>query len=168
MFQYPYTIMKRETILKLLAGAVAAIFSYAAVIKLSDYPKSRSEMLNQVFPAPMAEILTWLIPAIEMLLVIFLLLPVTRMKAIWGALLLLSSFSLYIVLGMNQFFSRQPCNCAGILGDNTPWVLQLYFNLFFIGLALTGQAIAGNWINKIKNVSWFHLKNKNQLTSNSA
>lgn len=50
--------MKKETLLKIISGLLAALFFYAALSKLLDYEKSRQEMLNQVFPASIGETLT--------------------------------------------------------------------------------------------------------------
>ncbi|MBB6130808.1 MauE/DoxX family redox-associated membrane protein [Mucilaginibacter lappiensis] len=157
--------MKKETILKIIVGVIAAMFGYAASIKLADYPKSQAEMLNQVFPVAMAEALTWLIPVIEMTLIVFLLLPATRKIATWASFLLLSAFSVYILLASNDIFSRTPCSCGGILWDGASYLAQLIFNICFIVLSLISLTIENGWI---KNISWFHLKHKKQLVSNSA
>ncbi|SFS59487.1 MauE/DoxX family redox-associated membrane protein [Mucilaginibacter polytrichastri] len=157
--------MKRETILKTLTGTIAVMFGYAAAIKLADYPKSRGEMLNQVFPQQVAEVLTWLIPTIEILLVILLLLPASRKIAAWTSLVLLSAFTGYIILATNDVFSRTPCSCGGILWDGASYFAQLIFNTCFIILSLICLNIENGWI---KSMSWFHLKHKKQLVSNSA
>ncbi|MBD1366580.1 hypothetical protein IDJ77_22390 [Mucilaginibacter sp. ZT4R22] len=157
--------MKKETILRIISGLMAAMFSYAAAIKLSDYPKSRGEMLNQVFPVPIADVLTWLIPVIEMLLIVLLLLSATRKKATWGSLILLSAFSIYIILATNDAFSRTPCSCGGVLWDSASYLAQLIFNIVFIVLSLISLTIENG---RLKDFSWFHLKYKKQLASNSA
>lgn len=157
--------MKKERLIKFLTGIIAAMFAYAAIIKLSDYPKSRGEMLNQVFPAPMAEVLTWLIPAIEILLIVFLLVPASRKKAIWASLSLMSAFTVYIILATNNVFGRIPCSCSGILWDGAPYMAQLIFNILFIAISLIVLTIENGWA---KNFTWFYIKHKKQLVSNSA
>ncbi|CAM4208117.1 Methylamine utilisation protein MauE [Pedobacter westerhofensis] len=157
--------MKKEKSLKIITGSIAVMFGYAAAVKVADYSKARVEMLNQVFPVALAEMLTWVIPALEILLVVCLLLPATRKKALWASLSLLVAFSVYIILATNDVFSRTPCSCGGILGDGASYLTQLIFNIFFIALSLIAFTIEYNWNKKI---SWFHFKNKKQLFSNSA
>ncbi|MET4081546.1 putative membrane protein YphA (DoxX/SURF4 family) [Pedobacter sp. UYP30] len=76
--------MKKETILQMISGLIAALFFYASFSKLLDYDKSLWEMKNQIFPPAMAWLLTWLIPFLEILLMCTLLFPKTRKKSIVG------------------------------------------------------------------------------------
>lgn len=132
--------MKKETILLLISGLIAALFFYAAFSKLMDYDKSRWEMRNQIFPLAIANLLTWLVPAIEITLSFLLLFPNTRKIALWASILLLTTFTLYIAIVMTGAFGRIPCSCGGIL-KNMSYGTHLIFNLFFVALALLGLAI---------------------------
>ncbi len=136
--------MKKEDIIKLICGMIAALFLYAAMSKLVDYQKSIGEMRNQLFPAAIAEVLTWLIPAIEITLALLLLFPSTCKIALWASLLLLSAFTVYIGVVMTGVFGRIPCSCGGIL-KNMGYRTHLLFNLFFVSLALSGLAMESGW-----------------------
>ena len=154
--------MKKETILKFICGIIAALFFYAAFSKLTDYDKSVGEMRNQIFSATIANILTWLIPTIEIMLTFLLLFPNTRKIALWASLSLLSAFTLYIVVVMTGVFGRIPCSCGGILKDMS-YGIHLIFNFFFIAVSLIGLAIEINWnINK----KWFYAKKERSLPDN--
>ncbi len=144
--------MKKETKLNVIIALIAALFFYAATSKLMDYEKSRGQMLNQVFPIPIAEVLVWLIPAIELILVFLLLLPATRKKALWASFGLLSLFTLYIAVVMTGIFGRVPCSCGGIL-SHMSYGVHLIFNLVFVALALWGLGIMSNWN---INYKWFN------------
>lgn len=152
--------MKKETILLLISGLIAAMFFYAAFSKLMDYDKSLGEMRNQIFPAKIANILTWLIPTTEIMLTFFLLFPRTRKIALWPSLFLLSAFTIYIGVVMTGVFGRIPCSCGGIL-KNMSYGTHLIFNVFFVSLALLGLAIENGWIsyNRLFNFK----KRKDQL-----
>ena len=147
--------MKKNTILNLITAVIAVLFFYAATSKLMDYSKSAWEMHNQVFPDTIAGILTWFIPVIELILMLALLFPKTRIKALWGSLFLLSAFTIYIGIVITGVFGRVPCSCGGIL-KNMPYHLHLIFNLFFIAIALTGLGITYGWMKDIL----FHHKRK--------
>lgn len=154
--------MKKENILKTIYGLIAALFFYAALNKLMDYDKSVGEMRNQIFSAAIGNILTWLIPTIEIILTFLLIFSNTKKIALWGSLLLLSAFTLYIVIVMTGIFGRIPCSCGGIL-KNMSYGTHLMFNLFFVSLALLGLAIENGW--KIYN-RWFYLKKERSSPKN--
>lgn len=136
--------MKKEDTIKVVAIIIACLFAYAALNKLADYEKSSWEMGNQVFPNWIASILTWLIPAIELILAVLLVTQVTRKKAVWASLILLSLFTVYIAVVMTGVFGRVPCSCGGIL-KNMSYGTHLIFNLFFVILASLGLAIDNGW-----------------------
>ena len=148
--------MKKETIIQLISGLIAALFFYAAMSKLMGYEKSQWEMKNQIFSSSIASVLTWLIPATEIIMAIFLLFFNTRKKALWASLFLLSGFTLYIAIVMTGVFGRVPCSCGGIL-KNMGYGMHILFNLCFIALAIWGIALADS--TSIFN-RWFHLKRK--------
>ena len=91
-------IKKREKVIITITTLVAMLFFYAAFSKLMDYDKSRWEMQNQVFPKYIANVLTWLVPVVEIILMTALLFPTTRINALWGSLMLLTVFTIYIAV----------------------------------------------------------------------
>lgn len=133
--------MKAEKTVQFIAAIIALMFFYAVAVKLSDYEQAYWNMHNQVFSEQIAVILTWLIPTIECLLIMLLLYKPFMVKGLWGALTMLSAFSLYIVLAMHHLFDRTPCSCGGILGSQSSYYDQLWFNIAFILLALAGLII---------------------------
>jgi len=66
-------VTKKEVQLKMLSALVATMFGYAAITKLRNYEQSNWEMRNQVFPDGVADVLTWLVPVIELIVAVFLL-----------------------------------------------------------------------------------------------
>ncbi|RZJ90933.1 MAG: hypothetical protein EOO20_06650 [Chryseobacterium sp.] len=152
-------IMKKETILKLICGIIAALFFYAAFSKLTDYDKSVGEMRNQVFPLAIANILTWLVPSIEIAITFLLLFSGTRKLALWASLFLLTAFTLYISTLMTGIFGRMPCSCGGIL-KNMSYTTHLMLNLFFIVLATLGILIHKGSVSINR---FFNLKNRKEL-----
>lgn len=135
--------MKKDKILTVITAIIAALFFYAAYSKLIDYEKSSDQMHNQVFPSFISSILTWLIPTVELLLMLGLLFKSTRIKALKASLILLILFTLYISIVVSGFFGRIPCSCGGIL-ENMSYSVHLVFNLFFIALAILGLLIQNN------------------------
>ncbi|WP_134090081.1 MauE/DoxX family redox-associated membrane protein [Olivibacter sp. XZL3] len=141
--------MKREKIINALTAFIAMMFFYAIVSKLSDYEEAHRQMRNQVFPDAIADILTWLIPLIELLILGCLVYKPKKLLGLWASFALLSGFCLYIILGMNKFFDRIPCSCGGILSEDGTYRDQLNFNLVFIVFALIAIALEKRWFNRL-------------------
>jgi hypothetical protein len=128
--------MKTEKIIYLLSSLLAMLFFYAVVSKMVNYQESLREMRNQVFPIAVADILVWLIPSIELGIVCCLIYEPFRRVGLWLGLSLLSSFSIYVLLGVNEVFDRVPCSCGGILWKNSSYWDQFWFNILFIVMAV--------------------------------
>ena len=126
---------RKETFIQIISLLFILLWSYAAFSKLVVLEKSRSEMMNQIFPIWMAEKMYWLIPSIELGICTMLIFTKTRLSGLYASLLLMSTFSLYIGITMTGAFGRIPCSCGGIL-SNLSYGTHLIFNLFFVVLAL--------------------------------
>lgn len=151
--------MKKENILQIISAIIAALFFYASFSKLMDYERSIVEMRHQIFPIVIANVLTWLIPAIEIVLTLSLLIHKTRKKALWASLILLTAFTLYIAVVMTGVLGRTPCSCGGIL-KKMSYGMHLIFNIFFVSLASLGLAVDNSWIDYNR---FFNLKNRKEL-----
>lgn len=96
-------------------------------------------LLNQPFPNWWADILYWLLPLLELLIVIFLVWPERKLQHL-GMLLstvLLTLFTSYIALGLLDAFDQRPCGCGSVLKSMT-WEQHFWFNVFFIFLSGAG------------------------------
>lgn len=127
-----------EMCVQLISSMLILLWVYAAVSKLISYEQSRSQMLNQVFPIAIAKFLVWAVPFTELLLSGLLSFLRTRLSGLYGSLILLISFTIYIGLVINRVFNRIPCSCGGVLNKMT-WEQHLAFNIVF--LLLTATAI---------------------------
>jgi len=140
------------------AALIAIMLCYAALSKLADYKVSKEQMLNQVFPDAIALQLAWLVPVIELLIVLTLVFEKTMLRGLYASLLLMTAFSIYISLTMSGLFGRTPCSCGGIL-KNMSYSTHLLFNLFFIILAVIGIKADQRWLNH----KWLNFKKKGDL-----
>jgi hypothetical protein len=143
--------MKRETIALFITTVLALLFFYAAFIKLINYHESRQQMLNQVFSKAVALLLTWLVPVAELIIMGLLLIRQTRLKGLYASALLLLAFTIYIIVAMSGVFGHIPCSCGGVL-ENMSYQNHIWFNLFFMVLAVSGIALETPWIiNRVTN-----------------
>ncbi|MFN0291952.1 MauE/DoxX family redox-associated membrane protein [Pedobacter helvus] len=140
---------KAQRRLQWIAAAFVLLLAYAALSKLTNYGVARRAMLVQVFSREMALTLVWLVPVVELLVVLLLLFVRTRLLGLWLATLLMLSFSVYLIIAYLGGFGKVPCGCGGILGK-MGYSVHLVFNLCFVALGVWGIVIAikGNLIDK--------------------
>lgn len=109
-----------------------------------------STLLNQPFPNWWAGILFWLLPTLELLVVVLLAWPrdiKLLHKGMQLSLIMMLGFTLYIAFGVMGFYSKQPCGCGSVI-KNLSWEQHLWFNVFF----LSTSAI-GTWLSRPANTN---------------
>ena len=121
---------------------IIAIWGYTGLDKILRFKESRNAFHNQTFPGALAEILSYTIPGVELLLALLLLFSATRWWGYLGSALLLTVFTTYVGLIWVGAFPRVPCNCAGII-ESLGWGGHFWMNL-----GLTGISIYGLWIER--------------------
>lgn len=129
--------MKKQILIGVICGLLILLFLYASVSKLANPGALRHDMYNQPFPRWLSSILIWAIPITEILISLCLIPDRSRKYALWLALILMSLFTLYAAAILLHLFPYVPCSCGGVL-RNLTWEQHLIFNLFFVGVAITG------------------------------
>ena len=114
------------------------LFTYTGVSKLIDHEVFEAAILRSPIIKLQATIISWLIPVIELLIVVMLLLPQYRKAGLLFSLLLLTVFNAYIGY-MILFIPDLPCSCGGVLKELS-WSNHLLFNSFFILITLISLA----------------------------
>ena len=122
---------------KIPATLLILLWIYAGMDKILRFESSRKAFHNQVFPSELAEILSYAVPGVELLIALLLLFSVTRWWGYLGSVLLLTVFITYVGMIWVGAFPRIPCNCAGIL-ESLGWAEHFWMNLGLIGMAVYG------------------------------
>ncbi len=156
-----WTATRRETLLNVIAGLLAALFFYAAMSKLIDYEAAKRGMLGQVFARTVALMLAWLVPLFELLTVCFLVYTPTRRIGLWISFLLMFAFTAYTGTIMTGFFGAVPCSCGGIL-KSMPHHVHLIFNLSFFLLSSVGLLLERG---KYPKKQWSHLFKRKEVNA---
>jgi len=120
----------------IISGILLLLFLYTSLSKLTHYETFKAALHSSPLLKPVAGLIAWLLPVTEIVIAIMLFLPVTREKGLKASFITISLFTLYL-LYMITFTPHLPCNCGGVLKSLT-WPQHIFFNLFFILLALTG------------------------------
>jgi hypothetical protein len=93
-------------------------------------------MRNQLFSRPVADMLAYGLPFVEMAVAISLIFVSTRKLGLYLSLLLFL-FTSYVAAILLGVFHRVPCSCGGII-DSLGWTAHLWLNLFFLFISLIG------------------------------
>lgn len=120
-----------------ITSILILVFGYTGLDKLVRWKASWSSFHNQPFPTDLAEILSYAVPGVELLIALLLLFSVTRWWGYLGSALLLTVFVTYIGLIWVGAFPQVPCSCAGIL-DSLGWAEHFWMNLGLIGISVFG------------------------------
>jgi len=110
------------------------LWSYAVFAKLADLKLYQLQMKEQPFPYLIQQLLTYLIPILELTAATLLILNKHKW-GLWLSLSLILGFTLYITLILTQVFPNAPCSCGGFISKMS-WERHFYFNmlLFFINI----------------------------------
>jgi len=126
---------------KLVQNSFILLWGSTVVLKLWDREQTKREMEMQVFPLWMSDILWWLLPSVELLLILVLLYKPTVHIGIKLSTLLISLFTIYLFLGITKFFGETPCACGGIWPSNDHWI-HIGLNSIFIILGIIYWVLA--------------------------
>ncbi len=129
--------MKRKLVIEILSSLLILLFVYASVSKWLDFNTFIGQMDNQPFPNELTPVLVWAIPGSEILISLLLMFSKTQKLGFYAALVLMLLFTVYTALVLLNVFGRVPCSCGGVI-EKLNWNQHLVFNLFFVGVALTG------------------------------
>lgn len=131
--------MKKSKILNQLSSVTCYLliflFTYTGISKLIDHEGFLSSILQSSIIRNHAIILSWFIPALELLIAAMLLSEKYRKPGLLISLALMIIFTLYITY-MILFVPHLPCSCGGVLKELS-WSNHILFNSVFILLIIT-------------------------------
>lgn len=126
---------QRLTIQKTGIFLLILLWVYAAASKLLAYDEFENQMSQQPLPQIIQLLLTYTLPSTELFVAALLLFGPTTKTGIYLSAILLSSFTIYIALGLLKIFKQIPCACGGIL-QGMGWGPHLVLNIFFLALTI--------------------------------
>lgn len=118
-----------------ITTALIILFTFTATNKLFRFHQFSKDMMNQPFPDWFNYLLIGLVPATEIIISLLLIFAATRKAGIMGAFILMFLFTGYVALVLLNGLAYIPCSCGGVI-ESFSWIQHLYFNLFFLLLAL--------------------------------
>lgn len=134
--------MKKSHVVQIVSFLFILLFLYTGINKLIDFTVFKYQIAASPVLAPVAWWIAWLIPAAEFIVSGLLLVAGWRLMGMYAALILMASFTVYIILIMS-FSKELPCSCGGVIALLS-WKQHLIFNCVFILLAITGIVMERN------------------------
>lgn len=129
-------MVKRNLIAEIISILFILLWGYAGISKLIDYSEFRMQLGLSPFITEFSHLLSWTLPISEIGIAVLLIFSKTQLTGLYFSLFLMTLFSVYIYTMLHHSYYI-PCSCGGILGK-MQWKPHLYFNLFFVLLAIIG------------------------------
>lgn len=129
--------MLRKAVLETISLLFILLFVYTAVSKLLDYEDFRAVIGQSPLLTRFAPILAIAVPAAEIVIALLLVIPGYRRSGLYASFAMMMLFTTYIVV-LVTLSEKIPCSCGGVISRMT-WKQHLYFNIFFVLLALLGM-----------------------------
>lgn len=132
-------LLSARVAIELISSLFILLFVYTAINKLIARTKFEVVLKKSPLLEGYAGEVSWLLPVAEIIVSCLLLFPTMRKYGLYGAAILMTIFTLYIVY-MLLFASNLPCSCGGVL-ENLSWTQHLLFNIFFLLLSILALII---------------------------
>nr|WP_121269896.1 MauE/DoxX family redox-associated membrane protein [Pedobacter schmidteae] len=110
------------------------LWAYAAISKLGEFQMFKYQMADAPFVSPLADVLVYLVPGIELIVAGMFAIEKTQKLALYLSFVLITIFTIYVG-AMVTFSSKAPCTCGGIISSFT-WNQHLIFNAAFLVLSI--------------------------------
>ena len=112
------------------------LFAYTAYAKIIDHDHFLHGLTRVHLISGFAVLISFLVPVVEVLVVILLIIPRTLKIGLSLFTLIMSAFTIYIISAM-IWEPKLPCHCGGAI-EKLSWGQHIWFNIAFIFLASMG------------------------------
>lgn len=135
--------MKARTVIEVIASLLIVLFLYAAATQVVSHPAFQSQINRNLSNAALSGIIAWLIPAIQLAMVLLLWRPATRLAAFSCAMAIVSCYTVYLIMMLPAAY-KSFCNC-GELWRQARLEVNILVNLAIILLAATAIILTGRF-----------------------
>lgn len=125
----------RKLAIEIIAALLILLWVYAAISKILDYETFKAQLGKSPLLTSFAGPAAIGVPAVEIVIAVTLLFKRTQVTGFYASFFLMVMFTAYLIAILN-FSYDVPCSCGGIIGKGLAWEDHIYFNLFFVAIAL--------------------------------
>ncbi|WP_067029121.1 MauE/DoxX family redox-associated membrane protein [Allomuricauda sp. CP2A] len=123
-------------LITLFSLLLTILFVYTAVSKLMHLDTFQLRVERMPYIASYATVISWAVPFLELVIAGLLWFTRYRILALYASLVLLGSFTIYILIVL-KYSESIPCSCGGVISA-LGWRDHILLNIFFMVLALLG------------------------------
>ena len=128
--------MKSKSLENSIVGTLVVLFLYTTAEKLINWKQFLLQLKQSPILSPAAQLFGWVVPTIEITIIILLLIPGCRLKGLYSTLVIIILFTVYLLL-LSTYTYYIPCSCGGIL-DQLPLSIHVAFNCMVAIVSLLG------------------------------
>lgn len=125
--------IKKTIAIDIISTLFILVFVYTATSKLFEHNTFKAILSGSPLIASKANILSWLLPILELFTATLLLIPSFRRFGFLSSFILMLLFTSYVAY-MILFAENLSCSCRRVISQMT-WSQHLIFNIFFTALA---------------------------------
>lgn len=118
----------------MISAILILLFVYAAVSKLIDFPKFKTDLGKSPILTAYAGWFAIIVPSLEIIISLLIAFEKFQLLGLYVFFSLMVMFTTYIVIILN-FSDYVPCSCGGVL-QNMSWGQHLIFNVSFTILSI--------------------------------
>ena len=134
--------ISRESKGEAIVALLVFLFSYTGIDKYWNNGQFRNALLNSILLKQLAQPISLILPGVEIILVIILTIPGTRLFGLKVTIVLLAIFTIYIIY-MIMNAPHLPCSCGGII-SKLSWKQHIFLNIIFIAFAYVAIKLKKN------------------------
>lgn len=113
-----------------------ALFVYTAYSKFKTIEDFKIILGRSPLIGSFNVFVAWTVPIVEIIIVTFLLIPLTKRLGLFASLATMIGFTTFLIYGILSG-SKLPCHCGGVI-SSLSWQEHIWFNIGFIILAIIG------------------------------
>ncbi|AIM39004.1 hypothetical protein KO02_21630 [Sphingobacterium sp. ML3W] len=112
---------------------------YVGLEKAWSWKNFQLSLQQQPLPDWSIGVIYWLIPLVEIVTGALLAFRISKLKRLgyWGSILLLTTFTIFIGLGVAGVYEKRPCTCASIFSGMS-WEWHLVVNIILLSISILG------------------------------
>lgn len=137
---YKLSQKTKDRIANLIRYLCLFLFVYTAYSKTVDHNRFMEGLKNVNMLRSNAELISYLVPGLEMLVALLLIIPNTVKTGLIAFLSMMIVFTGYIIVAM-ILEPHLPCNCGGAI-ESLTWIQHIWFNIVFIISAIIALRIS--------------------------
>jgi len=126
----------RKKIIEIISALFIVLYLYTALDKIYNFNFFRAQLTGYPYIQHYPQTVALVVPMVEIAVSCLLYFSVTRRIGLYAALLLITVFTVYLILMLMNNAADLPCTCGGVL-KNMTWKQHIVFNISFVFLALS-------------------------------